>query len=163
MDGVLKIGELSELSGMTARSIRYYEELGLLKPVARSNGKFRLYDRSSLTRLEYIRRLTEVGLSLSDIIRLFKVWEVSLSGESRRDEIVRLIAEYRIEVEKRKAAVELVERELNLICEIVKGCEGCSALPVPQNCLECSTVCEHGELPELVEIWRASAAKTSLN
>lgn len=163
MDGVLKIGELSELSGLTSRSIRYYEELGLIKPVARSNGKFRLYDHSSLTRLEYIRRLTDVGLSLADILRLFRVWEMSLSGESRREQLVSIIAEYRKEVEKRKAAVELVERELSLICEIVKGCEGCSSAPIPENCLECTTVCEHGDLPDLVELWRDSLAGQNLN
>lgn len=163
VDGVLKIGELAELSGMTSRSIRYYEELGLIKPVGRSYGKYRLYDGSSLARLEYIRQLTEAGLSLADILRLFRVWEMSVSGESRRAELVLLIAEYRKEVEKRKAAVELVERELNLICEMVKGCEGCKALPAPETCFECSKVSRNDRLPGLIEVWVGGGKPANLN
>ena len=48
---LLRIAEVGELLGMTARAIRYYEELGLLEPAARSDGAYRLYDADDVERL----------------------------------------------------------------------------------------------------------------
>jgi DNA-binding transcriptional MerR regulator len=75
---LLRIQETSELVGLTPRSIRYYEEMGLLRPSARSNGAYRLYDASDLERLRFIKGLRDdAGFSLAEIGRL-------LEGESER-------------------------------------------------------------------------------
>jgi len=59
--------------GLTARSIRYYEELGLLKPAARSEGAYRLYDDDDVERLRFIRGLRDdAGFSLAEIGRLLE-------------------------------------------------------------------------------------------
>ncbi len=63
-----RIGEAAEATGLTQRTIRYYEELGLLKPAAHVSGGNRRYDDEDLERLNLIKRLREVvGLSLADI------------------------------------------------------------------------------------------------
>jgi DNA-binding transcriptional MerR regulator len=63
----LKIQEVADLVGLTTRSIRYYEEIGLLKP-ARSEGSYRLYDLEDVARLEYIKGLRDdAGFSLAEI------------------------------------------------------------------------------------------------
>ena len=63
-----RIGEAAEATGLTQRTIRYYEELGLLKPAAHVSGGNRRYDDEDLERLQLIKRLREVvGLSLADI------------------------------------------------------------------------------------------------
>ncbi len=63
-----RIGEAAEATGLTQRTIRYYEELGLLKPAAHVTGGNRRYDDEDLERLQLIKRLREVvGLSLADI------------------------------------------------------------------------------------------------
>src|SRR5579864_1553651 len=63
-----RIGEAAEATGLTQRTIRYYEELGLLKPAAHVSGGNRRYDDEDLDRLQLIKRLREVvGLSLADI------------------------------------------------------------------------------------------------
>ncbi len=63
-----RIGEAAEATGLTQRTIRYYEELGLLKPAAHVSGGNRRYDDQDLERLHLIKRLREVvGLSLADI------------------------------------------------------------------------------------------------
>jgi DNA-binding transcriptional MerR regulator len=65
---LLRIQEVSEDVGLTPRSIRYYEERGLLKPVARSEGAYRLYDADDIERLRFIKGLRDdAGFSLSDI------------------------------------------------------------------------------------------------
>src|SRR4029079_13951497 len=68
---LLKIQEVSAETGLTPRSIRYYEEVGLLEPAARSEGAYRLYDASDLERLRTIKELRdEAGFSLAQIRQL---------------------------------------------------------------------------------------------
>jgi DNA-binding transcriptional MerR regulator len=70
---LLRIQEVAAEVGLTARSIRYYEELGLLKPAARSEGAYRLYDGDDLERLRFIKGLRDdAGFSLAEIGQLLE-------------------------------------------------------------------------------------------
>jgi DNA-binding transcriptional MerR regulator len=70
---LLRIQEVAEETGLTPRSIRYYEELGLLKPAARSEGAYRLYDTDDLERLRFIKGLRDdAGFSLAEIGQLLE-------------------------------------------------------------------------------------------
>ncbi len=70
---LLRIQEVAAELGLTARSIRYYEELGLLEPAARSEGDYRLYDADDVERLRYIKGLRDdAGFSLAEIAQLLE-------------------------------------------------------------------------------------------
>jgi MerR family transcriptional regulator, repressor of the yfmOP operon len=70
---LLKIQEAAAEVGLTARSVRYYEEMGLLRPAARSEGDYRLYDESDLERLRFIKGLRDdAGFSLAEISKLLE-------------------------------------------------------------------------------------------
>lgn len=70
---LLRIQEVAAELGLTTRSIRYYEEIGLLEPAARSEGDYRLYDASDLARLRFIRSLRDdAGFSLAQIGQLLE-------------------------------------------------------------------------------------------
>jgi DNA-binding transcriptional MerR regulator len=70
---LLRIQEVSADTGLTPRTIRYYEELGLLAPAARSEGAYRLYDAEDLERLRFIRGLRDdAGFSLAEIGQLLE-------------------------------------------------------------------------------------------
>jgi MerR family transcriptional regulator, repressor of the yfmOP operon len=70
---LLKIQEVAAETGLTTRAIRYYEEVGLLEPAARSGGDYRLYDGSDLDRLRHIKELRdEAGFSLAQIGQLLE-------------------------------------------------------------------------------------------
>jgi DNA-binding transcriptional MerR regulator len=76
---LLRIQEVAEEIGLTPRSIRYYEERGLLRPAARSEGAYRLYDASDLEQLRFIKGLRDdAGLSIADIGQILE------DEESRR-------------------------------------------------------------------------------
>ena len=76
---LLRIQEVAEETGLTPRSIRYYEERGLLRPAARSEGAYRLYDASDLEQLRLIKGLRDdAGLSIADIGQILE------DEESRR-------------------------------------------------------------------------------
>jgi MerR family transcriptional regulator, repressor of the yfmOP operon len=70
---LLRINEAAAEAGLTTRAIRYYEEMGLLEPAARSGGDYRLYDQSDLERLLFIRSLRDdAGFSLAQIRQLLE-------------------------------------------------------------------------------------------
>jgi DNA-binding transcriptional MerR regulator len=72
-DRLLRINEVASETGLTTRAIRYYEEIGLLEPAARSEGDYRLYDASDLDRLAFIRSLRDdAGFSLAQIGQLLE-------------------------------------------------------------------------------------------
>jgi DNA-binding transcriptional MerR regulator len=68
-----RIQDVADEVGLTSRAIRYYEEMGLLTPAARSDGSHRLYDETDVERLRAIRGLRDdAGFSLGDIVRLLE-------------------------------------------------------------------------------------------
>lgn len=70
---LLKIQDVAAETGLTSRAIRYYEEVGLLEPAARSGGAYRLYDASDLDRLRTIKELRDdAGFSLAQIGQLLE-------------------------------------------------------------------------------------------
>jgi len=70
---LLRVTEVAAEVGLTARAVRYYEEIGLLKPAARSGGAYRLYDDDDIERLRFIRGLRDdAGFSLAEIGRLLE-------------------------------------------------------------------------------------------
>jgi MerR family transcriptional regulator, copper efflux regulator len=71
---LLKIGEVAAQSGLSVKTIRYYEEIGLLKTtVERSEAGYRLFDSQVLNRLAFIKRAQSLGLSLSEIQEILVV------------------------------------------------------------------------------------------
>ena len=70
---LLRIQEAAAEVGLTPRSVRYYEELGLLTPAARSEGDYRLYDATDVERLRFIKGLRDdAGFSLAEIAELLE-------------------------------------------------------------------------------------------
>ncbi|MBD2058751.1 heavy metal-responsive transcriptional regulator [Oculatella sp. FACHB-28] len=70
----LKIGEVASSSGLPVKTIRYYEEIGLLAPtVDRSESGYRLFNRQALNRLAFIKRAQSLGLSLNEIHQILAV------------------------------------------------------------------------------------------
>ena len=81
---LLRIQEVAASTGLTPRSIRYYEELGLVRPAGRSQGDYRLYDASDLERLGFIRELRDdAGFSLAEIGLLLEDEEARIRDRER--------------------------------------------------------------------------------
>src|SRR5688500_9906213 len=66
----MNIGELSRLTGLSVKTIRYYSDVGLVPETDRSHANYRRYDHTSLVRLEFVRTLRELGLDLATIRRV---------------------------------------------------------------------------------------------
>lgn len=63
----LKIGEVARLTGLTTKTIRYYELLGLLREPTRTESGYRLYGANDIERLKFIRKAKRLGFSLTEI------------------------------------------------------------------------------------------------
>ena len=65
--GLLQIGQVAERTGLSLRTIRFYEENGLVPPTERTTGGFRLYGEDAVSRLEVIKRMKPLGFSLEEM------------------------------------------------------------------------------------------------
>ena len=79
-DAVRKIGEVAEITGLSIRTLRHYDELGLVVPSGHTAGGFRLYTDADVQRLLVIRRMKPLGFSLAEMKRLLDALDV-LRGE----------------------------------------------------------------------------------
>ena len=109
---LLRIGDVAELTGLTQRTIRYYEEVGLLTPPSRTEGDFRLYSKRDVTRLSEIVRLKNLlGFSLGEIRKI-------VEGEETRTQ---LRSEYQatedaaVRLSKLDQALEVAQSQLGLV------------------------------------------------
>jgi DNA-binding transcriptional MerR regulator len=81
---LLRIQDVAAEVGLTPRTIRYYEELGLLRPAARSEGAYRLYDADDLARLTFIKGLRDdAGFSLAEVGQLLEDEEARARNRER--------------------------------------------------------------------------------
>jgi len=76
----MHIGELAENTGLSLRTIRHYDEIGLLKASGRTDGGFRLYTQEDQDRLMLIRRMKPLGFSLEEMIELLKIIDTLQAG-----------------------------------------------------------------------------------
>lgn len=67
MGAMMQIGEVAERTGLSHRTMRHYEEVGLVQPSGRSDGGFRLYTEEDLERLLLIRRMKPLGYSIEEM------------------------------------------------------------------------------------------------
>jgi len=63
----MQIGEVADAIGLSLRTVRYYEQMGLLKPERRTDGGFRLYSETQIDRLKLIKRMKPLGFHIDEM------------------------------------------------------------------------------------------------
>jgi len=112
-DGLLRIGELSERTGVSVRAIRYYEERGLLEPAGRTEAGYRLYDERGLGTLVLLRRLRMLGLGLDEIAALRRAYSrEGKCGALLYGDYARVLDDRIREVDRRLAELRLLREDL---------------------------------------------------
>ena len=106
------IAEVCERTGLSPRTIRYYEEIGLLPDVRRRAGGRRIYDADALERLGFIGRLKALGLSLAEIRELNAVHAIGGSTRAMLMRLRDLLQRKQAEVDRRIDELADLRREL---------------------------------------------------
>ena len=114
------IDQVAAQTGLTKRTLRYYEEVGLLPPTDRTEGNYRRYSDEDIQRIEHIKKLRDLlGFSLADIRAMLEVDdERGLLKEANRHETDAAAKIARID-----RADELIRRQLQLIEQKIAGLE----------------------------------------
>ena len=123
--GFYNIGEAARASGVSAKMIRHYESLGLLKAARRTIAGYRIYDETDVHTLAFMRRARDLGFSIQQIEHLLGLWQNRrrASGEVRR------IAQAHItELDDKIAQLQAMRRTLE---QLVHHCHGDSRPECP--------------------------------
>jgi DNA-binding transcriptional MerR regulator len=83
--GMLQIGEVAERAGLSLRTVRYYEETGLLQPARRTDGGFRLYTGEHVARLALIKRMKPLGFSVQQMRELLDARDILADQDAPQD------------------------------------------------------------------------------
>ncbi len=86
--GLLQIGQVAERTGLSLRTIRFYEENGLVPPTGRTVGGFRLYGEDAVARLEVIKRMKPLGFALEEMQELLTLLADLDSGGGDRHQLL---------------------------------------------------------------------------
>jgi DNA-binding transcriptional MerR regulator len=125
----LQVGDLAKAAGKTVRAIHHYEELGLLRPDARSKGRFRLYDEGAVARVRWIGKLHDLGMSLLEIQKVLEAWE-NAEVPARAMADVRTVYRNRLEETRAQIArLRALEQELEASINYLDTCDSCAPQP----------------------------------
>ena len=106
------IGEISRLVDLSQRTIRYYEEIGLLHSVRRiENGK-RVYTDHDVRRLKFINRLKVLGLSLSEMVDLEKIYRKQRNNREILPKLLEILDERAAQIDERVAQLATLKKEI---------------------------------------------------
>ncbi len=127
-DAVFQIGEVADRTGVTQRTLRFYEERGLLKPPNRMEGGFRLYSEEDIDRVEQIKRLQNLlGLTLAEIKDMVDAEEVKteLRATYHPDlDVNERIERLRRAIEVTELQYRVIEGKLSAMLEMKEDLEG---------------------------------------
>ena len=110
--GQYRIGELASRVGLTERTIRYYEELGLLESVKRLDGGVRVYTDDDVRRLRYIRKLKTLGLSLQEMLELESMYQRHRSNRTVLPRLMELLDAHLETINEKVGELQTLQDEI---------------------------------------------------
>jgi len=106
------IGELSQKLDMSQRTIRYYEEIGLLNSIKRVEGGRRIYTEADFRRLKLIKRLKIMGMTLTEMEELEAMWTYEKSSEKVLKRLMELLENHLKRLDERIADLDILRHEI---------------------------------------------------
>jgi MerR family copper efflux transcriptional regulator len=156
-DGALmQVGDLARESGKTVRAIHLYEELELLRPAARSKGRYRLYAKDALVRIRWIGKLQEMGFTLTDIQTVLREWEQSSSAPRAMVGMRDIYKKKLAETTEQLRTMQSLKRELEASLTYLDTCEVCDPDRLLSACKACDLHDCSCHVPDLVAGFRAN-------
>ena len=151
---VLRIGDLARRVGVSVRTVRYYEELGLMVPAGHSLGGFRLYGEDNLKRLLVINTLKGLGLTLDEIKKILLAKKESGGDQETVRFLQGIFTEKLTLLEAKIQSLSKVQAELSGALRILESCQGCDhkVLLDAICCSNCSNLGPRENVPSTFEV-----------
>jgi DNA-binding transcriptional MerR regulator len=158
-DGLLTTGDMARLSQNTLRTVRFYEEEGLVSPGQRTSGGHRLFTLHELKKLLLITDLRAAGLTLEEIREMLRAKDRARTGAAASREVVTRIG---TQLELMTTRVSLLRRlitELESTKKHLEECMDCNDLRRFSNgCKDCSRLRDDGSFPDALGVlWGVEA------
>lgn len=112
------IGEAAELSGISAKMIRYYESMGLMPEPSRTQAGYRKYEENDIHNLRFILRARDLGFSVKQIRELLDLWR---DRERASSEVKALASGHLVELRRKLREMEMM---VDTLQHLVKNCHG---------------------------------------
>lgn len=114
----MNIGQAADTTGVSAKRIRYYEQVGLLEPAQRSDAGYRVYDASDLHTLHFIQRARRLGFSLPQVSELLALWH----DQDRSSRQVKTVAMKH--VDELRSKIDELQSMVDTLTHLAKRCDG---------------------------------------
>ncbi|MFB6261488.1 MAG: MerR family transcriptional regulator [Thiohalorhabdaceae bacterium] len=147
-----KIGEVAEALGTTARTLRFYEEQGLVTPRRTERGT-RIYTAHDRERARLIRHLAGMGIPLEEIRALVTARPSSATGAAASRRVAAHLRHLYREAESLRGMAEALMADAADTEAVVQECRDCSNPPTPTGCPECPALARIGEGSLLDLVW----------
>lgn len=112
------IKEAAQRSGVSAKMLRHYEQLGLLPPVARTEAGYRLYGEREVHLLRFIRRARDLGFSMAEITELLALWRDRRRASAQ---VKRIAQAHLADLDRRLAEMQAMRRTLAELADCCRG------------------------------------------
>lgn len=116
----MNIGEASKRSGLPPKTIRYYEEVGLVRPNRASNG-YRDYRDRDVHMLRFLQRSRSLGFTIDETRKLLSLYE---KRDRQRDDVRKIVLRRMIEIDRKVEELQSLKRALSLLASECEGGEG---------------------------------------
>ena len=156
---LLTTGEMARRSNNTLRTVRFYEEEGILRPVRRTDGGHRLFDRPELERLMLVTDMRAAGLSLDEIKQILEVKQQSTVGSDAAKQATQILARRIDELRDKLAVLARLQEDLGQTTNIMTTCLDCHDTGFPTRCASC-TVMNGPSLPRTMRVlWSVQSGR----
>ncbi len=108
----MQIGELAEALHITTRTIRLYEQMGLVEPPKRTEGGIRVYDKADITRFKFVLKLKTLGLSLQEMKELADIYSREQLPEKIMPRLIELLDSHLDNIRKRVLQLRSLETDI---------------------------------------------------
>jgi MerR family Zn(II)-responsive transcriptional regulator of zntA len=144
---LMRIGDLAKRAGTTMRTIRYYEQRGLIEPARRTKGGFRLYQEEEVHKLHLIRRLKVLDMPLAQVKAFFDERHRGRTAAEIAPSLQEVLREQLQEMERRIAQYRAMQDSARETIEILDVCTHCPHEPGPDVCRQCPVLRERAAIP----------------
>ena len=147
----MQIGDVAKKADTSIRTIRYYEELGLISEPERTAGRFRKYNNDDLNKILMIQRFQSLGLSLSEIRNLFTIRKRSTRGGEAAKQIYEFLHERSLELDQKIDRLKNMKSDIDVSKELIEKCFNCK-----RNVSRCKKNCNlTGKYEEAPKLFKA--------